>query len=515
MNLYQTQEANLDELEETSTQDKNLSSMQGLIESHDKYYLQKLLAKGGMAYVFRARDLNCQRSVALKMIMDKEGNEEEITRRFIEEAQITSQLDHPSIVPIYELSQDAKGNPFYIMKLIKGRNLEELLTEIREGNKATIKQYSLTRLLTVFSKICDAIAFAASKNVVHRDIKPENIMIGQYGEVFLMDWGIAKVLNAEEIKQQPNNIPLPQFDPDFIKTISCDSSVNVSSTFHGQILGTPSFMAPEQVQSQHMSLTIRADIYALGGLLYNILTLCHPHEDNELEKLFRRKLTGQITPPHLRIKSAPHLPDKSVPYSLSAVAMKALQVNPADRYASANELQTDVQHWIDGYATEAEGASQARLFQLLFMRHRRLGFTIITLVIVAFFAMYQNHERLEIAIQEEQFASDLASSSEQKYLSQNIRRNELIGKYRQLTNVEPHMQAYLAILLDQEEHTKALDLARNLAQSFPTEENFIHLSDVHLAQQKPDLAYKTLMRALKKFPDSTLLSLKINKMRNK
>ena len=513
MNLFKTQETNLDDLAETKAQDNKLNAMQGLIESHDKYYLQKLLAKGGMAYVFRARDLNCQRSVALKMIMDKEGNEEEVTRRFIEEAQITSQLDHPAIVPIYELSRDAKGNPFYIMKLIKGRNLEELLKEIREGNKETIKQYSLVRLLNIFSKICDAIAFAASKNIVHRDIKPENIMIGQYGEVFVMDWGIAKVLNSEDIKQMSNNTPLPQYDPDFIKTISCDASVNVSSTFHGQILGTPSFMAPEQVQPQHMPLTPRADIYALGGLLYTILTLAHPHEKDNLEKLFKEKLSGKIIPPHLRIKNAPHLPDKRVPYSLSAVVMKAMQTEPINRYASANELQDDVQHWLDGYATNAEGASQARLIQLLFMRHRRLSLTLVTLLIVAAFAMYQNHTRLEIALEEQEEASILASNTENQYRDQSLKKALLMGKYKQLESMQSHMENYLNILCDQRQFEKALELAKTISRSFPSEENYIKLSEIYIGLEKPDIAYKTLMRGLKRFPDSSLLSLRLSKIR--
>ena len=191
---------------ETNTTD--LTAAQILrVEGGQKYTLGRLLAQGGMGAVHQARDLNCRRVVAMKLLPKGQQNQVEDLIRFIEEAQITSQLEHPNIVPIHELGLDADGNVFYTMKYVKGVTLTEILDSIRHGDTATIEQYPLARLLTVFQKVCDAIAFAHSRGVVHRDLKPDNIMVGGFGEVQVMDWGLAKVLRDRRAGAEEPRVP--------------------------------------------------------------------------------------------------------------------------------------------------------------------------------------------------------------------------------------------------------------------------------------------------------------------
>ncbi len=157
-----------------------------------RYKVLTTLARGGMGVVLQARDLRVRRTVAMKVMKAGAQFSKENVLRFIDEAQLTGQLDHPNIVPVYELGIDDRGEAFYTMKYVKGTTLDEVLRGLRSGRKDLAEKYPLAVLLTVFQKICDAVAFAHAKSVIHRDLKPENVMIGAYGEVLVMDWGLAK-----------------------------------------------------------------------------------------------------------------------------------------------------------------------------------------------------------------------------------------------------------------------------------------------------------------------------------
>ena len=161
------------------------------------YQIGKAIAKGGMGAVLTAQDLKIKRTVAMKVIHSDGLVERENLQRFIREAEVIGRLEHPNIVPVYELGLNEKGQVFYTMKLVKGVTLRQVLSEIKEGKAATLAKHPLSQLLTVFQKVCDAMAFAHAQGVIHRDLKPENIMLGEFGEVLVMDWGIAKIL-AEE-----------------------------------------------------------------------------------------------------------------------------------------------------------------------------------------------------------------------------------------------------------------------------------------------------------------------------
>ena len=171
-----------------------------IIEAEDgkKYKVGEMVARGGMGAILEAMDLNIRRSVAMKVMLSKREVEERVVLRFIEEAQITGQLEHPNIVPVHELGVDGSGNVFYTMKLIQGLTLKHILRRIAEGDREIIERFPLMHLINVFLKICDAMSLAHAKGVVHRDLKPENIMVGDFGEVSVLDWGLAKVVGRDE-----------------------------------------------------------------------------------------------------------------------------------------------------------------------------------------------------------------------------------------------------------------------------------------------------------------------------
>ncbi|MDD4873060.1 MAG: serine/threonine-protein kinase, partial [Kiritimatiellae bacterium] len=262
----------------TSHVEKDNQSGSDLAAQQDgRYRIGKVIEQGGMGIIFNTRDINIRRDIAMKVIGDPKAIGRNGILRFIEEAQITGQLEHPGIIPLHELCSDASGNFFYTMKLIKGRTLFNILDSIRTGDVKTIREYPLSNLLIIFQKICDAMAFSHSKMVIHRDLKPENIMIGEYGEVQVMDWGLAKILPRNKMKQVPEKTREPQSSADdtIIDSVRKDANVDIMKTMAGTIMGTLGFMAPEQARGETVNLDERTDIYGLGSILYEILTL-HP-----------------------------------------------------------------------------------------------------------------------------------------------------------------------------------------------------------------------------------------------
>ena len=342
------------------------------VEGGRKYKVGRVLAKGGMGVVHQARDLNCRRTVAMKVLQKDEQHSTEDLLRFIEEAQVTSQLEHPNIVHVHELNLDAEGNVFYTMKYVRGVTLTEVLDEIRHGNAMVIEQYPLGRLLTVFQKACDAVAFAHSKGVVHRDLKPDNIMIGDFGEVVVMDWGLAKVVKgtaaparvpedaaaSELVDKNARPKKTPGSGIDSIRTDKVGSGLR---TMSGRVMGTPGFMAPEQARAGGAPIDMRTDIYSLGAILYSILTLRSSVRGKDLKEVLRKIISGDILTP-IQCQDVPvtkgrgkgkrvvlaHLPGGRVPPALSEISMKAMSRSPDERYQQVRDLQREVEAYQDG-----------------------------------------------------------------------------------------------------------------------------------------------------------------------
>ncbi len=346
-----------------------------------KYDIGRVLAVGGMGEILDAREAALNRRVAMKVML--EATTKEDLQRFINEARITGQLEHPNIVPVHELSVDEYDQAFYTMKLVKGVTLKDVIERLAKGDAAAVKQYPLTALLTAFQKICDAMAFAHSKKVLHRDLKPENIMLGEYGEVLVMDWGLAKVFDPARAL---DGAIFDAGERTAVRVIS-DAGDTGSMTMDGTVLGTPKYMSPEQARGENETLTARSDIYSLGGILYQILTLRPPVEGRNVEEVLLKVARAEVTAPREATagsKRLPHLPRGRVPESLDAVVMKTMSLQPADRYQSVPELQAEIESYQTGFATEAENAGVARQVVLLVKRNKALaGLTAAAVVIIA------------------------------------------------------------------------------------------------------------------------------------
>ncbi|MEI6870774.1 MAG: protein kinase [Verrucomicrobiota bacterium] len=330
------------------------------------YAVGEEIARGGMGRIYLATDATLKRSVALKVSTTGDTGEDSA---FAKEARVLAHLAHPNIVPVHNLGEDRQGRPFYSMKLVHGQTLKAVIRKLQEGDAETVERYSLDRLLDVFRKVCDAVSFAHSKRYLHRDLKPENIMIGEYGEVLVMDWGLAQWLDEPAATANAND-DAPQ-----------------------SIEGTPQYMSPEQ--SEGKPLDERSDIYSLGGTLYSILTYRPPVEGANLAEILQKLRAGKISPMQpdgavacSPVKNANQAPRKEVPPALQAVTLEAMALDPKQRYQSVAELVADLEAYQHGFATQAEHAGLGRQIWLLIRRNKiASGFAAVLVASAAIFTV--------------------------------------------------------------------------------------------------------------------------------
>jgi len=272
-----------------------------------RYPIVERIGAGGMGEVLAVRDPDIGRTLAAKVIRG-EATSDEAFQQFVVEAQLTGQLIHPNIVPLYELGSTADGRLYFTMKRVQGADLSRLLEALREATPAErrgLRLAALNERLSVFVKVCDALAFAHSHDVLHRDLKPANIMVGEFGEVLVMDWGLARRLGAPGGEER-------------------------------RVCGTPHYMPPEQAEGRISELDGRADVYALGALLYEMLTLTCPYGGPTALAVLAQVLVGPPERPTLRA------PELAIPPALEAVVLAAMQRDPARRYPTVHALQADV-----------------------------------------------------------------------------------------------------------------------------------------------------------------------------
>ncbi|MGE0430736.1 MAG: protein kinase [Planctomycetota bacterium] len=327
------------------------------------------LGRGGLGVVQQARDRTLWRETAIKLVIDT--TDERNVARFIEEAQITGQLEHPNIVPVHELGRDAEGRPFMAMKRVRGHTLMELIERARKaGRKSTLADLTKDRRLDVFLKVCDAIAYAHSRGVIHRDLKPANIMVGEFGEVLVMDWGIARPIGASARgglpaakksigKRRSGGV---QAAPTARTIREVEAADGAAITLDGEVLGTPSYMPPEQAAGE--ATDERSDVFALGATLYHALTFQLPYRSEGgvwmVVELARR--AEWIAPR----QCAPH---QQIPPELDAIVCKAMAPDPRDRYRRVSDLRDDIEAFLANQPISARRDGIARRLVKWARRH--------------------------------------------------------------------------------------------------------------------------------------------------
>lgn len=341
-------------------------------------------AKGALGEVFVARDDELNREVALKRIRDHHVDTPQNRARFLLEAEVTGGLEHPGIVPVYSLGTSDDGRPFYAMRFIKGRSLREAIEHYHSSDFARAspgaRLLELRQLLDRFMAVCNAIEYAHSRGVLHRDLKPENIMLGAYGETLVVDWGLAKPLSgadgetrdADRLVAFAGELPIaPAGAADGEHAGAAETldeplwrpSASTSATQMGSAIGTPAYMSPEQAAGRLDDISRASDVYSLGATLYCLLTGRPPFNDSELGRLLDRVRRGDFPPPRAV--------SRGVPAALEAVCLKSMALEPAERYATPQELAGDIERWLADEPVSAYGAPWHERLAHWARRHRR------------------------------------------------------------------------------------------------------------------------------------------------
>jgi PAS domain S-box-containing protein len=302
----------------------------------ERYCRLRLHATGGIGRVWVAHDDHLGRDVALKELRPERAELATLRERFLREAQITGQLEHPGIIPVYELARARNGGqPFYTMRFVKGRTLSEAARAYHDRRLAgQANALELPGLLNAFVTVCNTVAYAHSRGVIHRDLKGQNVILGDFGEVVVLDWGLAKLVGRPEA-EAPSVV---------LDGVSGDSGYTVQ----GQVLGTPAYMAPEQADGRLDQIDRRTDVYGLGAILYEILTGAPPFTGQSTEEVLCKVREDEPAPPRQRWPE--------VPPALDALCLRALAKRPEDRPAAAAELAQEVQGWQEFERRKAEEA---------------------------------------------------------------------------------------------------------------------------------------------------------------
>lgn len=342
------------------------------------------VGRGGMGRILKVWDPDLRRNMAMKVVRSDDNGPLDTTKavgrnlaRFLEEAQITSQLDHPGIVPVHELGLDDNGHPYFTMRLVRGQDLSKIFELVWAEQQG----WTLTRALGVMLKVCEAMSFAHSKRVIHRDMKPGNVMVGRFGEVYVMDWGLARLVDRNDTKDlrpraaddAPASLTLVETDR---KKGTVQEQEELLETMDGDVMGTPAFMPPEQAEGDLESIGPASDIYALGAMLYQLFAGHAPYVESG------ERLSGKLI--WQRVKAGAPLPIEqaapSLAPELASICAKAMQRKPADRYASMAALGDDLRAFLEDRVVKAYESGPIAEFKKWMRRNRKAAYSMLAAV---------------------------------------------------------------------------------------------------------------------------------------
>ena len=318
-----------------------------------KYEYLGEIAQGGMGRIVAVKDRSLRRNVAMKLLVSPNGkaNRQQVNR-LLAEAQTQGQLEHPNIVPIHEVGIYQDDKYYFTMKLVKGTTLKEIFRGLQQNDTKTDEQYSLPRLLAIFQQIANGLGFAHSRGVIHRDIKPENVMIGEFGEVLIMDWGIAKLIQQSSDLTSPTSV---EKNSSFAKHFNTIDSQEKDRTVVGTVAGTVGYMSPEQARGEIDKLDSRTDIFSLGAMLYEMVAGSPPYnQPSAKERLKAAASELPVESPISRLrKITASKRTSTIPREVAAIAMTAIAPKADHRYQTAQEFFNDIQRYLEGHSVKA------------------------------------------------------------------------------------------------------------------------------------------------------------------
>ena len=375
-----------------------------------RFRVIRTYAEGGLGRVVLARDIGLGRNVAIKDINPKRDSEQ-ARMRLVREATVTGVLEHPNIIPVYDVGYYDDGSPYYVMRFVQGHTLRDVIIEYhaKAQQNRTARRLEMRRLLRHLIEVCSAVGYAHSQAVLHRDIKPANIMIGKHDETLILDWGLTKTM--DEFGEVPD-VTASSMDENSEDFDSCtDGSWESGQTRMGSVLGTPGFMSPEQTAGKIAEMTNATDVYGLGATLYYLLCGQRPIVEKSRVRLINRTIAREFEPP-VRIKP-------NVPKPLDSICLKAMATEPNERYETAGELADDIENWLAGERVSAYRESVWQRTERWIKNHRSLAYSalaaclLVGAVALASMTVISNvQEEKRLALQEKALLADIQEYSD-------------------------------------------------------------------------------------------------------